>query len=423
MTLLILLAATAAIWMAVGDPRVLLRGEDRFTVAWVFLVAAWPFITVYVVGPLIWASPDQAGRLFPALQYTPGAICSVVGVVRGLRDSRTQVSLPAVLTGTTLLFAAVSVWFSGRVQVLNFLMAGALFMGVVLKRGVTPVRTLSVAALVSLSTMSAAVTFAVVVNPGRVLTHCRLDKCGVVTQVLTSSLSANGNVLGIATVLLIPFACASLTLRRCLVLLTGVGAFQLLTMSRTAIFALMTASVALLLIKSRQSLRWQLAVASTALAVGFCASFFPLVVNFSGSSYAERGYVWQAGREAIGQAPLFGHGPSYWWLIAQNALFDVNYSPHNGWYDIVISVGAWGVLVIVVGVIVQLATTASAALPYLFTYYACVLSINVFESVYVPYFLGIMPIAALLPLMLYESKPAADREREAALTDAFDHQT
>lgn len=113
-------------------------------------------------------------------------------------------------------------------------------------------------------------------------------------------------------------------------------------MSRTAIFALVTVSVALLLIKARTSLRWQLRVASTALAVGFCASFFPLFVKFSGSSYAERGYVWQAGRDAIGQAPVFGHGPSYWWLVAQNALFDVNYSPHNGWYDILISVGAWG---------------------------------------------------------------------------------
>ncbi|BBZ22090.1 O-antigen ligase family protein [Mycolicibacter hiberniae] len=416
MAILILLAATASIWVAVGDPRILLQGADRFTVLWVFLVAAWPFITVYVVGPLIWASPDQAGRFFPALQYTPAAICSTVGVVRGLRESRTQVSLPAALIGTSLLFAAVSVWFSGRVQVLNFIMAGALFMGVVLKQGVTPVRTLSVAAQVSLLAMSAAVTLAVIVNPGRVLTHCRLDKCGAVTQVLTSPLSANGNVLGIATVLLIPFACATLTLRRCMVLLAGVGAFQLLAMSRTAIFALVTVSVALLLIKARTSLRWQLRVASTALAVGFCASFFPLFVKFSGSSYAERGYVWQAGRDAIGQAPVFGHGPSYWWLVAQNALFDVNYSPHNGWYDILISVGAWGALVVVGGVILQLTTTASAALPYLFTYYACVLSINVFESVYVPYFLGIMPIAALLPLMLYEPKSAADPELESNLT-------
>lgn len=140
--------------------------------------------------------------------------------------SHGQVSLPAALIGTSLLFAAVSVWFSGRVQVLNFIMAGALFMGVVLKQGVTPVRTLSVAAQVSLLAMSAAVTLAVIVNPGRVLTHCRLDKCGAVTQVLTSPLSANGNVLGIATVLLIPFACATLTLRRCMVLLAASGPFN-----------------------------------------------------------------------------------------------------------------------------------------------------------------------------------------------------
>jgi exopolysaccharide production protein ExoQ len=419
MTILILLAATAAIWVAAGNPRTLLRCEDRLTVVWVFFVAAWPLIIVYLVGPLIWVSSDQAATVFPALQYTPGAICSLVALVRGLREPRVQVSLPAALIGTLLLFAAVAVWFSGRVQVLNFIMAGALFMGVVLKRGVTPVRTLSVAALVSLATTSAAVTLAVIVNPGRVVTHCRVDKCGVLTEALTSPLAGNGNALGLATVLLITFACASLTLRRCLVLLAGVGAVQLLAMSRTAIFALVAVSVALLLIKASKTLQWQLRMAFTALAVGFCASGYPLFLNFSGSSYSDRGYVWQAGREAIGQAPVFGQGPSHWWLIAKTALFDANYSPHNGWYDLLIAVGAWGVLVIVVGVTVQLSTTARAALPYLVTYYACVLSINMDESVYVPYFLGIMPAAALLPLMLYDPKSAADRELETNLV-AFD---
>jgi exopolysaccharide production protein ExoQ len=425
MTILILLAATAAIWVAVGNPRALLRREDYFTVVWVFFVAAWPFIIIYGVGPLIWvssASPSPAPgthTLAGALEYTPAAICSLVALVRGLREPRVEVSLPAALIGTLLVFAAVAVWFSGLTQVLNFMMNGALFMGVVLKRGVTPVRTLSVAALVSLATLSAAVTLAVIVNPGRVVEHCRTDKCGVTTQVLTSPLAGNGNALGIATVLLITFACASLTLWRCLVLLAGVGAVQLVAMSRTAIFALVTVSVALLLIKVSKTLQWRLRVAFTALAVGFCGSVYPLFVNFSGSSFSGRGYVWQAGRDAIGQAPVFGHGPSYWWSIAQNALFDANYSPHNGWYDLLIAVGVWGVLVIIVGVIVQLSMTARAALPYLVTYYACVLSINMFESVYVPYFLGILPIAALLPLMLYDPKSAADRELEANLV-AFD---
>lgn len=419
MTALILVAATAAIWLAAGNPRTLLRGEDRFTIVWVFFVASWPFITVYLVGPLIWASSAGAATLFPALQYMPGAVCSLVALVRGLRDPRVEVSLPAALIGTLLAFAAVAVWFSGLTQVLNFMMAGALFVGVVLKRGVIPVRTLSVAALTSLATMSAAVALAVIVNPGRVVEHCRVDKCGIFTQVLTSPLAGNGNALGMATVLLIPFACASLTLRRCLVLLAAVAAIQQLAMSRTAIFALVTVSLALLLIKVNRSLQWQLRVAFTALTIGFCASSFPLFVNFSGSSYSNRGYVWQVGRDAIRQAPAFGHGPSHWWLLAQTALFDPNYSPHNGWYDVLIAVGAWGVLVIITGVTMQLSMTARTALPYLALYYACVLSINMDESVYVPYFLGIMPSAALLPLMLYAPKSAADRELETNLV-AFD---
>ena len=418
MMILILLAATTAIWVAVGNPRALLHREDRVTVVWVFFVAAWPVIATYLVGPLIWAAPAQAGRVSGALLYTPGAICSLVALVRGLREPRVQISLPAALIGTLLLFSAVAVWFSGLVQVLNFIMAGALFVGVVLKRGVTPVRTLSVAALVSLATMSAAVTLAVIVNPGRVVENCRVDKCGVTAQVLTSPFAGNGNMLGIASVLLVTFACANLTLWRCVVLLAGVWAVQLVAMSRTAMFVLVVVSVALLLIKVSKTLQWQLRVAFTALTVGFCASGYPLFVNSSGSSYSGRGYLWQAARDAIGQAPVFGHGPSYWYLIAKNALFDANYSPHNGWYDVLVAVGAWGVLVIVAGVIVQLSTTARAAVPYLVTYYACVLSINMDESVYVPYFLGTLPVAALLPLMLYDQKSAADRELEANLIEA-----
>jgi exopolysaccharide production protein ExoQ len=424
LVILILLAATVAICVAVGDPRAVLRREDYFTVVWVFCAAAWPFIIMYVIGPLIWVSTTAAPSagshtVAGVLEYTPAAICSLVALVRGLREPRVEVSLPAALIGTLLVFAAVAVWFSGLTQVLNFMMSGALFVGVVLKRGVTSVRTLSVAVLVSLATLSAALTLAVIFNPEGVVEHCRADKCGLSTQVLTSPLAGNGNALGIVTVLLIAFACASLTLWRCVVLLAGVGAVQLVAMSRTAMFALVTVWVALVLIKVSKTLQWRLRVAFIALAVGLGGSVYPLFVTFSGSSFSERGYVWQAGRDAIGEAPVFGHGPSYWWSIAQNALFDANYSPHNGWYDLLIAVGAWGVLVIIVGVIVQFSTTAPAALPYLFTYYGCVLSINMFESVYVPYFLGNWPIAALLPLMLYDPKSAADPELEANLV-AFD---
>jgi O-antigen ligase len=230
--------------------------------------------------------------------------------------------------------------------------------------------------------------------------------------VFTSPFAGNGNVLGMVTVLLVPFACATLPLSRSILLLGGVAAMQVVAVSRTAMFAFAVVGAAVVLIKMSASLLWRLRFAYVAFVVGLCASFYPLFVKFSGGSFSLRGYVWEAGREAIRQAPVFGHGPNYWHLLADNALFEPNYSPHNGWYDLVVAVGLWGVVVIAAAVAVQLYSTRKEILPYLVTYYACVLAINMFESVYVPYHFVIIPFAALLPLMLYDPKPADDEEME-----------
>jgi hypothetical protein len=321
-----------------------------------------------------------------------------------LCSDRAEISLAAALIGSLYVFVAVAVWFSGLAQLPNFAMAAMLFTGVVVKRAVTTIERLGVAAMVSLCAVVVAVTVGAVVNRDGVFADCRVDKCGVTDVALTSPLAGNGNVLGMATVLLAAVACAVLPLFRTILLLAGVAALQLLALSRTAMFALAVAAVALLALKLAPTIEWRLRVAFSALGIGLCASVAPLFMSFSGSSFSYRGYVWEAALDSIDDAPVFGHGPSFWHIIAQSALFDANYSPHNGWYDLLIAVGAWGILVIFVGVTVQLSSTARRALPYLVTYYACILAINAFESVYVPYFFGIMPFAALLPLMVYEPK-------------------
>ncbi|UUO02954.1 O-antigen ligase family protein [Mycolicibacterium novocastrense] len=375
-------------------------------IVWVFLVAAWPLIVIYLIGPLIWASAEEAGALNPILQYFPAALYSVALLVWNLSSDRAEISLGAALIGSLFAFVAVAVWFSGLTQLPNFVMAGMLFSGVVVKRKITSVEKLGVAALVSLCAVVVAITVGAVVNAGGMFADCRVDKCGVTDVALTSPLAGNGNVLGMATVLLATAACAALPLFRTVLLLVGVAALQLLALSRTAMFALVVVAIALVALKSVRSAEWKLRLSFAALGVAFCASIAPLFMSFSGSSFSYRGYVWEAALDSIGDAPVFGHGPSYWHIIAQSALFDANYSPHNGWYDLLIAVGAWGLVVILVGVTVQLSTTAGRALPYLITYYAAILAINTFESVYVPYFFGIMPFAALLPLMVYEPKPA-----------------
>jgi hypothetical protein len=412
MTLALLIAAAVATCLAIAGQRSLVRREDALTLAWVFLIAAWPFIAIYFVNPLIWATADEAGVLNPGVQYLPPALCSLVVTIAGLRADRVEVSLPAVMIGSLYLFVAVSMWFSGFPQVFHFVLSATMFSAVIFKRGLTKIETLSVAARLSLAAILVAIAISALINSGRVLADCRVDKCGFMPVVFTSPFAGNGNVLGMVTVLLVPFACATLPLSRSILLLGGVAAMQVVAVSRTAMFAFAVVGAAVVLIKMSASLLWRLRFAYVAFVVGLCASFYPLFVKFSGGSFSLRGYVWEAGREAIRQAPVFGHGPNYWHLLADNALFEPNYSPHNGWYDLVVAVGLWGVVVIAAAVAVQLYSTRKEILPYLVTYYACVLAINMFESVYVPYHFVIIPFAALLPLMLYDPKPADDEEME-----------
>lgn len=418
---LILCVATLAVLAALGDPRRLVHREDGVLILWVFLVAAWPLIVIYVIGPLVWLSVDEAGALNPILQYAPAALYSISLLFWNLGSDRAEISLAAALIGSLYAIVAVAVWFSGLTQLPNFLMAAMLFSGVVAKRKVASIETLGGAALMSLCAIVAAIAVGAVVNPSGIWADCRVDKCGVTDVALTSPLAGNGNVLGIATVLLAALACAPLPLFRTVLLLLGVAALQLLALSRTAMFALAVVAVALVALKLARTIEWKLRISFTALGIGFCASVAPLFMSFSGSSFSYRGYVWEAALDSISEAPVFGHGPSYWHIIAQSALFDANYSPHNGWYDLLIAVGAWGIIVIIVGVAVQLSTTVRRALPYLVVYYACILAINSFESVYVPYFFGIMPFAALLPLMVYEPKPSLQSARTGTPVAATQH--
>jgi hypothetical protein len=404
MVILLLFAATTAIFLGLGNPLTQLTGVDRLVVIWVFSIAGWPLVATFLVAPLLWGSIEEAGSLIAVLVYTPGMACSGWAFISCLRSRQVEVNLPAALIATLFVFGGIGVWSNDPQQMANFLVATAMFGGVLLKRGTITLKSVSTGAVVALGVTSLAVTVAVIVNAPAVLESCREDKCGASAQVLTSPFAGNGNILGLATAVLVTMACASAGLWRSVAVLGGVGVLQILAGSRTAMFGVALVGLAIVVMKVVASHRAKVIVGSAALVAGAAASLYPLTLNFSGSSFAYRGYIWKAGRDAIAQAPVFGRGPGYWHVLQENALFDTNYSPHNGWYDLMVSVGGWGVLLILAAVILQLATTSSRSLPYLLVYYGGVLAINTFESVFVPFWLGITPLAAIVPFILYEPK-------------------
>ncbi|AGB21773.1 O-Antigen ligase [Mycobacterium sp. JS623] len=416
MTVALLVTSTIAIAIAIWDPRPLLKEADTLIVIWIVALAAWPYIVIYCVAPFFWADAAEAGVLSPALQFIPAAAVSAIALFSALREKQVDISLPAALVGVSIVFAAVAIGASGFSKVINFGLAVSLYAGVILKWRKVTLRSVGVGALISLSLMALATTIGAVANSSAVVAPCRQDKCGLVSEALTSPFAGNGNVLGMATTLLVPFAFAVLPAWRSLIVVAGVGGLQFLAGSRTAMFALAVGVAGLVVISLCRTIRARLVAATLALVVGFAASLRFMFVNYSGSTDSYRGYLWDMATEAIRRAPVFGHGPGYWWQLNDSALFQANYSPHNGWLDLLTAVGAWGVIVIVAGIIVQLLTTARTALPWLIAYYATVLSVGMLESPYVPYYYGILPFTAIMPLMIYEPRESMDPELDENLS-------
>jgi O-antigen ligase len=405
-----------AVIIGVGDPRSVVRGADPWMTIWIFLVAGWPFIVIFLIAPLIWSSVDESGKIVPAMAYFPPAFFSIGMFVVALRG-RFDIHIPSAMIATLFVFGFVSVWSRGLTDLDNLGLAVALFVGLLLRGRRTTLTTLSAGALLSAASVVLSIGLAVTTNGGLILTECRADKCAAnAGEVITSPFAGNGNVLGLALACLIPFACARLPLWRTVLFVGGVAAILVTAGSRTAMIGLCVVGVALVAVKATGSPQVRAIIASAALLGGLGVSLYPMSVTFTGSSFAGRGYIWDAGREAIGEEPVFGNGPGYWSALAHDALFPPNYSPHNGWYDILVSFGICGLMIIVAAVVVQVRTTSRESLPYLLIYYGGIMTLNAFESIFVPYWAGITPLAAILPLMLYDPKPPADPELESCVS-------
>ena len=404
----VLLTASALMLFATLDTRTWRDPDlDRFVVLWIVAVAAWPSLVTYLIAPLVWTSADQSGSLFPAIQYSPALLMSCLAFWRALRDRRAELSVPALLIGSLLLFSAAGFLTGAGPKAVNLTVAAGMFLGVVLRPRRVTVRSVGVGSVAAICVLTIAIAIATTVNAGATLESCRIDKCNILGESLTSPFAGNGNSLGLAVVLLTPFALAVCSPIRVVATVAGVAAIQEVATSRTAIIGFAAAVATVLLVRLIDSGRAKTLIGCLSLATALAVSLFPLYGKFSGSAYSFRGYLWEAAERLITDAPIFGHGATYWTVMGESALFDANYSPHNGWFDIVVALGMWGAGIVVIGVYVHVRSTSAESRPFVCAYYACVLGVSAFESVYVPFYLGITPFAAILPLILYDPAPSA----------------
>lgn len=388
------------------------RGADWFTIGWVASIAAWPLIVIYVLAPLLWGDPAGAGPFFAVAQYLPAVGFSAASTMRAARSGNPQVHLPAALLATLFPLALVF-QATGGGQLTNTVMAMAIFGGTIVRapKAVT-VETLALASRLSMVLLVGTTTVFALTQPGTILGDCRADKCGFAGEALNSAFAGNGNLIGLATAVLVPFALHKVPLPSFGLILAATVLVAEVSVSRTAYGGIAVAVAATLAISYGPGRWFRGVIAACALTVALVLSLFPLYASYNPTDYSLRGYLWDRAKELVAESPLVGHGPNFWESLGKNALFDANYSPHNGWLDIAVALGAVGVATVVAAAVVHVRSTAPTARIVLVLYFSTILAITSFESLYIPYYLGIAPFAAILPLVLYS--PASTMGNMAA---------
>lgn len=402
------LTAAFALFLLAGYDRGLIARIDRYLCAWLASVTAWPVVVIYALAPIIWASAEAAGPIFAVLMYGPGAALSITALLRALSSRRLSVDYSAALVGMLLVYAGSAMILDGSERMINLIMAAALFVGFIFRYRSFDLGDVADAARVALIVTAAILALSVAFNSSRVVGACRIDKCTELGAALTSPFAGNGNLAGIMVTALLPFAMYRLPIWRIVAAILGVSLIGMLAGSRTAFGGIAVAGVlGLILAVGGNSARARNLVLGVALIAGFAYSTFPLYIGYSTSDYSLRGILWDHARQQIPDNWFFGHNPAYWVESGTAQLFKANYSPHNGWLEIFLSVGVFGALLIIIAAVIKIVTLPDAETrAYVLIYFITMLVLSSLEAVYVPYFLGIAPFAAILPYFLYR-RPAA----------------
>lgn len=398
-----LFAALVAFVAAAYDPH-WVRRVDPFLCSWLVALTAWPVIVIYAVAPAVWSSADAAGPIFAVLLYGPAAGLSVAAALRAIGTHGFRIDQSAAILGLLTMYACAAMVIDGSGRIINIGMSMALLVGFVFRYRSFGLDDVARAARIALVVTAAVLLVSVLFNSSRVVGACRIDKCTDLGAVLTSPFAGNGNLAGITITALLPFAVYRLPMWRVLAAVAGVGLIGMLAGSRTAFGGIAVAgALGIVLAMPSITTRVRNLVLGLALVASTVYSLFPLYVGYTNSDYSLRGYLWNQALREIPDQWFFGHNPAFWVESGSSLLFKANYSPHNGWLEMLLAVGVWGVgLVILAAVVKVVQTPDSTTRAYLLAYFSTILALSSLEAVYVPYFLGIAPFAALLPYFLYQ---------------------
>ena len=383
-----------------------LSGDDRIMVALLFFLTAWPIGMTFFVGPALLGGV-AAAPWYPAAWYFPACLLVLWSLATKIHSGVARLDISAALLVPVSVLALLSLILGPGADIQNlprWALSAAILASVVVKTGRIGLDVIAVGCRLGLLGTAVAIALTVLLVPSSV-TGCRVDKCGTAGSVLTSEVAGNGNILGITVAMLLPFALARIPWWRGVLVIVGVGVICELSGSRTAIAAVVVIvlgyALGRLVRPDRRSaaLLWLL-------GASVLASLIPAIYNFSAADFSYRAALWLSARSMIATDPVLGRGATAWETFGASALFDANYSPHNSWLDITVSVGLVGLLLIVAAVVSKVVLLAGEEREYLLLFLCGLAAASTLESLFVPYFLGIVPFTVVLVFMLDSTRVA-----------------
>jgi exopolysaccharide production protein ExoQ len=372
--------------------------DEKFVASYLLFLIAWPLIWTYTFGPLIHLKPS--GALYPVIWFFPAMLTGAVLFIRAVRLPGFRIDLAALLQFSLSIICLGMLAFSGfSLNNLIHLTVAMLFaLPTLVKTSRIRLDAISWSCRVSVLVVISFVWLATLVNRQIVVGECRADKCSVAGLVITSPFSDNGNLLGLSLVMLLPFAIYRNGFARTALMVIAIVVTADLAGGRTAEAGLVLTIPTLIATWAWPNMRRQILVAG--LAIATVVSLIPAVIPFNNDQFVGRAMLWNEGRQLIGYHPILGSGAFAWTVFGKSAIGDANYSPHNGWLDTVLAVGLSGLAVLVIAVLLKMYSSRRGELDVLLLYFANLLIISTLESVYVPYNLGIIAFAGVLPFLI-----------------------
>jgi hypothetical protein len=387
-----------------------LSTSEKWVAAYIVVLLGYPVLFTFTIAPRIWTPTHAAGHFYPILWYSPAFIVASLLVLMALSRLDVHIDLAALLQFSTLGITAVFVAFTGMAgnDVFHLVFMIVLLLPTVIKAA--PVRLMAVGVGCRLGSfaMALSVLVSVLLNSQYVVEECRIDKCGLAGKVLTAPFTDNGNILGLAFAVMLPLAVISLSFPRLLAVFVGVVLMSELSGSRTAETGIVLAITMVLLARALPHMTRRINL--TGLLAGFALSLVPVLARYLPDQFSYRGALWDQARALFTGHELLGVGPNEWATLNFSWIGNLNYSPHNGWWDILTGVGLTGAAIIVIAAVLKVRSSSPEDQQALIVFYASILAISSLESVYIPYNYGIIPCTAVLAF-LHTSHNAKEEPR------------